>query len=238
MNYKALKKISGNLTLLFVEDNKDLRESALNIFSKLFQTVDSAVDGKEGLKLYENFYFENSTYYDLIISDIQMPNLDGIEMSRRIFEINKEQKIVIISAYSDKKYLIDLINLGVDGFMQKPLSSEQIINVLYEVCSSFKDKNFLELGEGYSYNSVIKSLFFNGDKVNLSDKELKTLDFLIKNKNQSFSSEDIFNHIYYDQVEKEFSIDSIKSLFKRLRKKLPHGLIINNHQSGYSVNLK
>ena len=128
--------------------------------------------------------------------------------------------------------------MGVDGFIQKPLSSEQIIEVLYDVCSSFQDRNLIALGDGYLYNGLIMALFLNEEKVNLSDKELKTLDLFVKNKNQSFSPEDIFNHIYYDQVEKEFSIDSIKSLLKRLRRKLPANTIVSSYQSGYSINLK
>ncbi len=238
MDFKTLKQLSQNFTLLFVEDNEELRNSAMRIFSNLFKMANGAVDGKDGLELYKKFHLENNNYYDIVISDIQMPNLNGIEMSREILKINKEQKVIMISAYSDKKYFIDLINMGVDGFIQKPLSSEQIIEVLYDVCSSFQDRNLIALGDGYLYNGLIMALFLNEEKVNLSDKELKTLDLFVKNKNQSFSSEDIFNHIYYDQVEKEFSVDSIKSLLKRLRRKLPADTIVSNYQSGYSINLK
>ena len=55
---------------------------------------------------------------------IQMPLLDGISLSKEIFKLHKEQKIIVVSAYNDKEYLIDLINLGVEGFMHKPLSSQ------------------------------------------------------------------------------------------------------------------
>lgn len=237
MGFIDLKKISENLSLLLVEDNDELRKGALSVFSNIFKVVDTALDGKEGLECYKDFFFNNNTYYDIVISDIEMPNLNGIDLSKAIFEINKEQKIIIMSAYSDKKYFIDLINIGVKGFIQKPLTTEQIIKVLYDVCSSFQDKSLVDLGDGYLYDSVLKVLFLNSQKVNLSDKELKTLNLLIKNKNQSFSSEEIFNHIYYDQAEKEFSIDSIKSLLKRLRRKLPNSLIVNNYKSGYSINL-
>jgi len=237
MTFQTLKKISQNLTVLYVEDDITLRNSIIRTLTKLFKVVDVAVDGREGLELYNSFSLNNNVYYDLVISDINMPNLNGTDMSKNIFKINKQQKVIIMSAYSDKKYLIDLINIGVDGFMQKPLASEQILDVLNEVCSTFQDENFIDLNEGYFYDSFVKAVFLNSKKVNLSDKELKILDLLIKNKNQSFTSEDIFNHIYYDQAEKEFSNDSIKSFFKRLRGKLPSALIVNNHKMGYSINL-
>jgi len=237
MNFQTLKKLSQNLTLLYVEDDDNVRKSTARTFFKLFKQVDLAVDGEEGLELYNNFFLDNNAYYDIVISDIQMPRLDGIGMSKAIFEINKQQKIIIMSAYSDKEYLVDLINIGVEGFMQKPLASEQILEILYEVCSAFQDENSVDLGEGYYYDGTLRALFLNDEKIDLSDKELKLLELLVKNSNQSFSAEDIFNHIYYDQAEKEFSADSIKSLVKRLRKKIPHDIISNTQQLGYSINL-
>jgi len=122
MNFQTLKKLSQNLTLLYVEDDDNVRKSTARTFFKLFKQVDLAVDGEEGLELYNNFFLDNNAYYDIVISDIQMPRLDGIGMSKAIFEINKQQKIIIMSAYSDKEYLVDLINIGVEGFMQKPLA--------------------------------------------------------------------------------------------------------------------
>jgi len=236
MDFQTLKKLSQDLTLLLVEDNDDLRESLQRNFSKYFKHVDTAIDGADALKCYNDYKKKSSNYYDIVISDILMPNLNGIEMTKAIFKIHKNQKIIIISAHSDKNYLIDLINIGVDSFIQKPLINEEILQTLHKVCSEFHNNDIIELGEGYFYNSLLKALFLDLKKINLSDKELTVLDLLLTNTNQSFSAEDIFNFIYFDQVEKEFSSDSIRSLFKRLRKKLPDKLIVSNHQIGYSIN--
>ena len=238
MDFKTLKSLTSNLTILFVEDDDDLRRVTLETFNKLFKRVDLAVDGEDGLECYRDYFLDNNVYYDIVISDIEMPNLNGIGMSREIVKINKDQKIIIISAYSDKDYLIDLINIGVEGFMQKPLSPSQIIEVLYESCSGFYDKDKIDLIDGYSYNTTLKALFLNDEKIDLSDKELKFLDLLIRKSNQRCSSGDIFSHIYFDEPDKDFSEDSIKGLVKRLRKKIPSSLIINKRQLGYSINLK
>jgi len=238
MDFKRLRDLTINLTILFVEDDDDLRRATAETFYKLFKRVDLAVDGEDGLESYKNYFLDNNVNYDIVISDIQMPNMNGIEMSREITKINRDQKIIIISAYSDKDYLIDLINIGVEGFMQKPLSLTQIFEILYESCSSFYDKDKINLVDGYSYNRSLKILFLNEEKIDLSDKELKFLDLLMRNINQSFSSVDIFSHIYFDEPEKEYSEDSIKGLVKRLRKKIPSNLIVNKRQLGYSINLK
>lgn len=222
---------------MYVEDDEILREKTAQIFKSLFKNVAVANDGVDGLALYNDYYDDNSKHYDIVISDIQMPRLDGIGLSKKIISLNKNQKIIIISAYNDKEYLIDLINIGVEAFMQKPLSSENMLEVLYDVCRSFNSESIIVMNDGYSFNPHKLVLFLNDERVELSENELKLLTLLIKNKNQSFSSIEIFNHIYFDEPEKEFSGDSIKSLVKRLRKKTPQDFIANTQQLGYSISL-
>ena len=236
-NFKILKQLSQNLSLLYVEDDKILRDKTAVIFKNLFKVVDIAVDGMDGLNLYKNYYKSDSKYYDIVISDIKMPHLDGIALTKEIFSVNKKQKIIIVSAYNDKEYLIDLINLGVEGFLEKPLSHENLLEILYDVCSSFNGENIITLNDGYKYNTTVSVLFIDDNKVELSDNELKLLDLMIKNKKQSFSTIEIFNHIHFDEPDKEFSADSVKSLIKRLRKKVPKDFILNTQQLGYSANL-
>ncbi|MFT5661540.1 MAG: YesN/AraC family two-component response regulator, partial [Sulfurimonas sp.] len=110
---QSLKEIAKNLKILYVEDDTDLRERTTKFFMKIFGHVDTAADGEEGLKLYTQNYQERYKYHDIVISDIYMPNLDGIAMSKAILEMNKEQKIIIMSATEERKYLVDIIHLGI-----------------------------------------------------------------------------------------------------------------------------
>jgi len=235
LNFKTLKQLSKDLSLLYVEDDKPLRDKTAVVFTNLFETVDVAQDGIEGLEVYHKYYEDNSRYYDIVVSDIQMPRLDGIGLTKEVLQINPKQKIIIVSAYNDKEYLIDLINLGVEGFIQKPLSSDNLLKILHDTCTSFKHESIITLDGEFIYNNTISTLFENEKKIDLSEKEITLLELLIKNKNQTFSAIEIFNHIYIDEPEKEFSSDSIKSLIKRLRKKVPEGLISNTQQLGYSA---
>ena len=235
LNFKILQEVSKELSILYVEDDVSLREKTAVVFKNLFKHVDIAEDGMQGLELYNEFYEKEAKYYDIIVSDIQMPRLDGIGLTKEIFNKNKKQKVIIVSAYNDKEYLVELINLGVDAFMQKPLSSENLLQVLYDVCRSFNMENIISINDDYSYNFSVSALLFNDKKIELSQSEQILLELLLQNKNKSFSAMDIFNHLYSDSSEKEFSDDSIKSLVKRLRKKLPEDLISNTQQLGYSV---
>ena len=130
-----LKKLSQKLTVLYVEDDEQIRKSTADIFNHLLKQVDLAVDGQEGLDLFNKYYKENNKHYDIVISDIQMPLLDGMTMSKMILDINPKQKIVLISAHDE--HMLQAINLGVEGFIQKPLKRQQVFEVLRKVSMTF-----------------------------------------------------------------------------------------------------
>jgi len=125
---KDLHVYSKKLSILYVEDEEDLREETAALFKILFKSIDMAVDGEDGLIKY------NKNAYDLVISDVNMPNMNGIDMSQNIREINPEQKIVIISAHNESDILLSLIQTGANGFILKPMKTNEMIVALYPVC--------------------------------------------------------------------------------------------------------
>jgi len=125
---KDLHKYSNNLNVLYVEDDQSLREETTTLFKMLFKNIDTAEDGEDGLQKY------NDAVYDLVISDVNMPNMNGIEMCKHIKEINPEQKISIVSAHDESAILMDLIKAGADGFILKPMHMDELIVSLYPVC--------------------------------------------------------------------------------------------------------
>ena len=237
LNFKTLEKLSKNFSILYVEDDDVLRDRTKVVFDNLFQQVDTAFDGLNGFKKYQSYYEHHLKYYDIVITDIQMPNLNGIELTKKILLTNKEQKVIVVSAYDDKKYLLDLIHIGVEAFIEKPISSTNVTNVLYDVCKSLNNNKLIELQNNYTYDLSASTLFLKNIKVTLSDNESKLLKLLMENNNQAFNCIEIFNYLYFNEPDKDFSQDSIKSLVKRLRKKVPENFITNTQQVGYSVNL-
>ena len=146
-----LKEIAQNFSILYVEDDDMLRESTSMIFRNLFKELSIGVDGVEGLSLYNERVSTHGDCFDIVISDIQMPNMGGIALSKEILKINRHQKIVIVSAYSETDYFIELIKMGVSSFIQKPISSTQIFDTLYEVCTSIYNER-----EGCRYIDLIQ----------------------------------------------------------------------------------
>lgn len=126
-------KYSKDLNVLYVEDNEEVRKRTSVILKEYFSKVDTAVNGLDGTEKYEKYYTENKCYYDLVITDIEMPHLNGIELSDKILEMNSDQIIIIFSAHSDPMYLFELINLGISSFLSKPIKIQQLNRSLYRI---------------------------------------------------------------------------------------------------------
>lgn len=119
---------SKSLRVLYVEDDLSMRESVQSILEQFFKYIDYAVDGIDGLVHYKK------NQYDIVITDITMPRMNGIEMIKKIHEIDPEQKIIAMSANDESETLIKLIQNGVNGFLLKPVEQQQILNAFYPIC--------------------------------------------------------------------------------------------------------
>ena len=127
MSIKDVVKISQNLKLLYIEDDVTSRASTLEMLTNFFSDISIAVDGLDG---YEQFTHGN---FDIILSDINMPKLNGIDMLHRIRDVDKEIPVLFLSAYNEVSYLLDGIKFGVDGYIIKPLELNQFIVSLKKV---------------------------------------------------------------------------------------------------------
>ena len=123
-NLKEIIATSKGLKVLYVEDDDRLREDTTRLLGTFFDSIDTAPNGKVGLDKYK----EGS--YDIVISDLRMPIMDGIEMIKNIKAIKQEQCVIITSAHDESHYLMELINAGIDYFLLKPLDIKSFITVL------------------------------------------------------------------------------------------------------------
>jgi len=238
--FKMLYNISNKFDILYIEDEDDSRMDIGQLFKDLFNKVDFASNGHEGLSKYLDYNDENHKCYDLVITDLEMPLMGGMELCKNILQLNKEQKIIVLSAHDQSECLIELINMGVSGFLQKPFEKNKTLEVLFHMCEELeieiKEKTEVKLNNGFVWNSMSKTLIHEGEAITLCASETSLLDLLISNRNITFSIDDIFNVVYNDYFEKDLSVDSVKSLLKRIRKKVPDNLIKNIYGEGYRIN--
>jgi|GEM_PF-2300687 len=153
-NIKELIEFSKPLNVLYVEDDIKIRENYLKVFKELFAYIEIAENGKIGLDRY------TASNYDLVITDINMPIMNGIEMIKHILDIDPEQSIIVTSAHDESQYLLQLIDLGIEKFLIKPIDFPKLITVLTRSC-----KRLYELNELRAYQSHM-------EEENLSNAEL------------------------------------------------------------------
>ena len=134
---KELKVLAQNLTILCVDDEKELLDSVVLFCKKIFGVVLSAENGEEALEVYK------SQKVDIIITDLMMPKMNGIEMISNIREENKTLPIIVLSAYTDLHFFTETIDLGIDGYLIKPMKFDSMVLAFYKVCDkiSLKTEN-------------------------------------------------------------------------------------------------
>jgi len=127
---KSIFSQSETLKVLYVEDNEETRNATKMLFDEYFGVVDTATDDRDGMYKYLDFYKNNNTYYDIVISDISMPKMNGIEMCSKILKINNSQCTLIISAHNESEKLQQLIDIGVTQYIYKPIDNEVFLKTL------------------------------------------------------------------------------------------------------------
>ncbi len=119
-----LHRYSGTLKALIVEDSEGIRETTKELLEEYFASVDTADNGEAGLARYRD------VRHDIVIADINMPVMNGIEMARLIRQINPGQIVIFISGYNDSDSLIKIINMGIDHFLMKPFMKADLYRIL------------------------------------------------------------------------------------------------------------
>lgn len=240
VDYNELYELTCKLTLLYVEDDEDFKEETCDVLESLFKKVDHAKDGQEALEKYSQYHQTNGVYYDIVISDIDMPKLNGVELTKEIYKINEQQPIIIISAHNEPDHLLEFVNMGIEQFMVKPLDLDKTISLLYKVSKKVlenkiddPDDPIIILNNDYKWDTE-ESLLYNGDnQISLTYKETLLMGLFIKNGVKVSTHEEIFATLWDDPYLA--NNHSLKCIVSRLRKKLPYQEVKNVSKIGYKL---
>lgn len=229
MNYN-LKDILKNLKIVVVskEDNIDKKEiDILNLFFKDIIIINSA---ERALKRFV------SLRPDVIICDIELPQMNGIEFCKIIKKINNKIPIIISSTKSKKKYLYEMIRLQIVDFIKKPIKAEEFIFILNETAKYILNGGTvsIKLNNGYIYSYKSKTIKKDDAKeIKLTKNEYRLLELLLANKEKTLTKEEIFQHLWADE---SITCSAFKSLVSRLRNKIGKNSIKNKFGIGYQLN--
>jgi len=145
-----------NITILYVEDEDQIRSVVQSVSTRLFKQFLTASNGQEGLDIFR----ENQETIDLIVTDINMPQLNGIDMAYAIREINPDIPIIITTAHNEKDFLHEAIKIGVSAFVLKPMDMKVLISTIQKTIQPILLKKQLELEQQQHLEERVESAKF------------------------------------------------------------------------------
>ncbi len=230
-----------NTRVLLVED-EDLARKTLSFYlNTIFDEVVLAKDGAEGLLLIKE-NFEKNDNFDLVLTDLNMPNLSGIQMIDEILKLIPNQRFIIVSAHKNEEDLLKLINLRVCGYFVKPLNIDNMMEMLQKAKEEVlkdkqpkevKNKALISLNNSYTFDLSANKLYCKNIIVKLSKKESEILDVLIQNLGEIISV-DKFKEIVWDDIT--INDSSFRTVMKRLKDKIKDDDFIISHKGyGYII---
>lgn len=214
------------LKILYIDDEDFIRSNAVEYLNFYFDDVYEARDGAEGLEIY------HKVKPDIVISDIKMPKLDGIDMVKEIRKEDKTTKIIIATAFVDTKYLLNAVELGLIKYLIKPITEDKLLPILKSCVEDvIQNKNIFIFENNAKFDIYNKTLTHENQQIPLTKKELFFLELLIKNCSRAVSYNEI-NHMIWDGLMSE---DALRSVVKELRKKITKQAIKNISGIGYKI---
>ncbi len=218
----------NSLTVLFVEDEKELRNALEGAIGDEFAKFIVARDGDDGLKKFKKFK------PDIVITDILMPIRDGLEMAKDIKQISRETPIIVLSAFSEKERLLKAIDVGIDKYLIKPIDPDELmLTVNYIADELLSLDKIVELGSGYQFDKNRKVLVKAGETIALTRKELLFISILVRNLGVFVLHEEIKKYVW---TNKNVSDAAIRTFIKRVREKTGKEFIKNVPGLGYKIN--
>ncbi len=138
---KQLKAVAAGMTLLVVDDDDGIRQMLQTLLENFFARVQVAANGREALALYRD---GPPGAIDLLLTDIQMPEMDGLALARAIREDDHDLKILVVSAHNEAPFFLSALEIGVDAFIVKPVQTAQLFATLFKVCQTIHHRKARE----------------------------------------------------------------------------------------------
>jgi two-component system, OmpR family, response regulator VanR len=221
--------MNTKLNILLVEDEEQARKKTSNYITVKHQhNVIEAIDGEDA---WEKYLINKP---QVIFTDLNIPKINGLDLIKKIRVINKDVKIIVISGYDDKEKLHEAIKLNLQEYLVKPLSYDIFDEILEKLKEDInKINNKIYLTPKVYYESKTKCIYENNSEVKFTKKESMLIDLLVKKFSQPVSSYEIHNYIY--ELETDFNINAIRTLIKKVRKKLPKNVLENIYGGSYKL---
>lgn len=226
--------------VLLVEDEDVARKTLSFYLNTIFDEVIVACDGEEASSIFKK-NFDDDKNFDLVLTDLKMPNKDGLSMIDDIRVLVPNQRFIIVSAHKNEDDLLKLINLRVLGYFVKPLNIDNMMEmlkkakeeVLADNASASDENDLIVLNKVYTYNKLNDKLYNEENIVKLSKKELDILKVLIGSLGEVVPVEQFKESVWGDVNTND---SAFRTVMKRLKDKVKDEDFIVSHKGyGYII---
>ncbi len=225
MDKRLISKLSS-FTLLYIEDEEGIRNNITEILKHLFKEIYVAKNASEAYNLYE------IKKPDLIITDIKMPNENGIELIKKIREKDSKIRVIITSAHTDLDYMLEATELHLVKYIVKPITEQKLFEALNSFIKSFNNARVYNLAVGWLFDESRSLIQSPKEEFKLTKKENQFLKLLIQ-KNRIITYDEIENIIWNE--DNIMTPNAMRLFIKNFRKKLPDEVLKNVQRTGYRL---
>jgi len=225
----------SNLTLLYAEDDPQSRKNYAFVLEEYFSEVYLAEDGREALAL----FYEKKP--DILLLDISMPFIDGLEVVKTVREKNKHIPIIMLTAHIEQEKLLTAIPLVLTKYLVKPIDNNSLTKTILKAINTIKDRDIMAVREKLWWNKLYSNLFYNEENIHLTKKENKLTTLLIDSIGEYFTHDTLIIQIWDDEVPNASHDNKLHQLVYRLNKKINEAtnadtqLIENSYTLGYRI---
>ena len=229
MKINSIKDAIYPLCALYVEDNEEVRRQTAKILKLFFHQVIDCGDAQEGIDKFK------ASKAGIVFTDINMPGMSGLEMLERIKQIDPSVKTVIFSAHDESKFFTKAISIGVDGYILKPFTTEDLLNVLEKITQSIETKpaKFIYLSGDFVWDKQSLTLSKAGEIIKLTKNETSLLQLLLSSSGRIASGLEIENELFEDCDG--YDDKRVRNIISRFRRKIGYKLIENIYSQGYRI---
>ncbi len=224
-----------DLTLLYAEDDTLIRKNLLYILKDYFKTIHVVTDGKEAIDVYHH------EKPDIIILDICMPKIDGLEVAKLIRREDETTPLIMLTGHSDREKLLDAVNLKLEAYLVKPIDYSKLDGILKKTIERVSDNHIIPLRKELIWDAQTQILRYKTDVIKLTKKEKLALTVLAQNINYYLSNDVLIYHIWNNEIPDNSHDNKLIQLIYRLNKKIDEQthyrdkLIENSYTLGYRI---
>lgn len=211
--------------VIYIDDDVDLKSCIEELFISFSSHIQFFTSAKSFL---DNYTLDK---YDLIITDIEMPNKSGISLVEDIRKKDIDTLVIMVTAYSNEEYLLELINLNINQYILKPVNSDSLLNGIIKAFGK-RLKEIIPFHKDLYFDMEQRELFYKEQLIPLRKRDKEFLLLLHRNRNVVVTYDLIEEYLWRD---KSMSITALKTFIKEFRKRIPIEIITNKPQEGYKL---